>query len=465
MDQGLIQYIRQNPHLVFLDPENKKEYGLNSILLEDNLLHHSQRGLVFLYTDNSIDAVSIFFSFLQSPHVIALLSPRLNLHFKISLELLYQPVLIFDPSRQEIEGYSKQPISSYLSVFKNKIPAPQVLHPSLKLLLSTSGTTGSPKFVKLSGNNILQNALSIIDYLPIKPEDTTPLNLPVYYSYGLSILTTNAIKGGRIVCTQKDILNREFWAEMEQYGYSSLAGVPYVYEVLNRIGFTKKKYPSLHYMTQAGGKLNTSLVHIFAEYARNNNILFYVMYGQTEATARMSYLDPQYLDTKPGSIGKAIKNGAFYIDENLGELCYKGPNVFGGYATQQSDLEEFMENDVLQTGDIATVDDDGFYFITGRTKRFVKIAGSRINLDEIETLLRNFYPGKMFYTVGIGDQYILVVSDDKEVVADTVSGYLNAELGIHKSFVRMRYMESIPLTENGKINYARIQQYESESTI
>ncbi len=458
MNSGLIERIEQNAGLRFIDAETKMESGLSELVLQHELIVDSSKTLAFLYTDNSLQSISVLLGFLKSDHVVALLSPRLNAAFKHNLESLYTPGIIYDKSREQIPLYTQTVINDQVSLFQRIKREVYEIHPSVKVLLSTSGTTGSPKFVKLSSENLLSNALSILDYLPVCNDDVVPLNLPVYYSYGLSILTTNSIRGGKIICTNKDILNRAFWADLDQYKYSSLAGVPYVYEVLHRIGFTKKSYPSLRYLTQAGGRLNTELIKVFRDYARQHSLLFYVMYGQTEATARMSFLDPEYLDTKLGSIGKPVLNGSFYLDDDLNELCYKGPNVFGGYANDVKDLITFDSGQVLKTGDIARVDEDGFYYITGRMKRFVKIVGSRINLDEIESLLKNAFHEAIFYCMGMQDKYILVITDNISFDRNRVIDFLAEELALHRSFIKTEYLEKIPLTENGKINYTLIQQ-------
>ncbi len=462
MYSELINSIIHNKSLRFIDAETKTESGVQEIFIDHEIIAGGKRSLAFLYIDNSLNSVRVLLSFLRSEHVVALLSPRLNPVFKNNLEALYSPVLIYDFTRESIPGYSFQTVADGISLFTGITGRDYPIHDSLKVLLSTSGTTGSPKFVKLSENNLLSNAVSILDYLPVNHTHNTPLNLPVYYSYGLSVLTTNAIRGGRIICTNKDVLNKEFWTDFNNYQYSSIAGVPYVYEVLHRIGFTKKSYPSIRYMTQAGGKLNNELVKVFGNYAKENNIRFYVMYGQTEATARMSYLDPAYLDSKIGSIGKPILNGKFYIDEHSGELCYTGPNVFGGYANEIPDLQFFEMNDELKTGDIASVDSDGFYYITGRSKRFVKIAGSRINLDEVESMLRNKFEGIALYCTGLNDKFILVVTMDMNFDLNLAIDFISEELALHRTFVKTRHMEQIPLTENGKVNYNLIRsQYEA----
>ncbi len=390
-----------------------------------------------------------------------LLNSKLNEDLKQNLEKIYSPAFIYDTERNYVSSYS-----TLDWIFSNKLffkeNTATNLHPDLKLLLSTSGTTGSPKFVKLSEENLIQNALSIIDYLPIKETDVTPLNMPIYYSYGLSVLTTNCIAGGKIVCSNKDILQKEFWQEMEKYGYTSLSGVPYFYEMLNRLGFTKKQYPALRYLTQAGGKLNEKLITQFSEYSRENNIEFYVMYGQTEATARMSYLSPALLPQKTGSIGKPIKSGKFNIAEETGELIYEGPNVFGGYAEKPEDLATFEVNKTLHTGDIAEVDTDGFYYIKGRMKRFAKIFGNRVNLDEVEQLLKTNFHGTQLACVGFNDQFLHVFIAENSLNENEIKQYIFDTLKIHPTAIKVSALPELPLTANGKPDYVKLAQLFSD---
>ena len=346
--QKLTELIKQNNHLRFFDADKKESLNVSEIFIDTEFLVSKNKKLAFLYIDNSLDSVWIFLNFMDSNHALVLLSPQLNSEFKTRLESIYKPYYIYDKKREHINNYKIYNLFDSVQVHYSNQSVKVNIHPLVKVLLSTSGSTGSPKFVKLSEKNIVSNAKSIIDYLPIMKEDITPLNLPIYYSYGLSIMTTNSIAGGQIVCTNKDVLNKEFWLDFNKYKYTSLAGVPYLYEILNRIGFTKKQYPSLRYLTQAGGKLNIRLVEIFTNYSKQNNVEFYVMYGQTEATARMSYLDPKFLFEKISSIGKAIKDGSFTIDNDLGELHYTGPNVFGGYAEKIKDLNSYNENNYIK---------------------------------------------------------------------------------------------------------------------
>jgi long-chain acyl-CoA synthetase len=452
---ALIQRIQKNSNLIFIDPNLGTEHSFSELLSfyeELNQLSGVNKGLIFLYPDNSVKSIQIFFNCFASNNAIALLSPNLNEELKNQLEKLYNPFIIIDQTRNEVVGYENFKISNGINIHKIKNRKHYSVHPELKLLLSTSGTTGSPKFVKLALDNIYSNCDSILNYLPINNKDVTPLNLPIYYSYGLSVLTTNSCSGGKIICTNNDVLSHEFWKEFNEYGFTTLSGVPFVYEMLNRTGFIKKDFPTLRYLTQAGGKLNNKLVELFGEYAQSKNIDFYIMYGQTEATARMSYLEPPQILSRLGSIGKAIKGGKFIIDQS-GELFYKGPNVGAGYATSPEDLSVFIYQDLLQTGDIAEVDKDGFYYIVGRMKRFVKLFGNRINLDEVENSLKVTFTSHSFACIGEEDKTLRVFMTEGSGTVDDVLQYLKGKFSIHHSSIKIKVVESLQLTANGKVDY------------
>lgn len=449
----LYSKVSENPNLRYVDDNTGKEYTLAG--LPDVQVGESEKGVAFLYLDNSLTSIAVFWSFMKSNQVIALLSPTLTPAFKDDLEALYKPLYVYDPSRNHISGYEYAGGSEEIRIWKRATAEHVAIDERIKLLITTSGTTGSPKFVKLSEKNLLANANSICSYLPVNGEDVTPLNLPVYYSYGLSVLTTNSLKGGKVVCSNIDILNGAFWERLEKYGYTSIAGVPYLYEMLERIGFRKKQYPSLKYFTQAGGKLQEPLVKKFGEYAAEYGIQFFVMYGQTEATARMSYVPADELLNKVGSIGKPIKDGSFVIDAETNELCYKGPNVFGGYVNGPQDLATYEQLEHLNTGDIARVDDDGYYYITGRLKRFVKLFGTRVNLDEVETIAYNHF-GKVVKCFGVNDK-VMVMS----VLAGSIEGaelvsFIADQTKIHPSVLKAMNVEEYPLTQNGKVNYTEL---------
>ncbi|GAA0558234.1 AMP-binding protein [Chitinophaga japonensis] len=447
----LYERIAANPRLVYTDASTGQSFRAadrrGSLGLED------ARGLALLYIDNTLTAVEVLLNFLDSRFTIALLSPALHVEYKQQLEAIYRPSYIYDPSRPAVAGYAAVQANERVRLFKDTNAAAYTIHPDTRLLLSTSGTTGSPKFVKLSEENLVQNALSILAYLPVSGTDVTPLNLPLYYSYGLSVFTTNSMAGGQVVCTSRDVLQPAFWEDLQRYGFTSLAGVPYVYEMFYRIGFCKKEYPSLRYLTQAGGKLNAVLAKAFGEYAAAHGKDFFIMYGQTEATARMAYLPPADLLRKTGSIGIPIPNGRFDIDPATQELLYTGPNVGGGYAACAADLAFFDGGQVLRTGDMARQDEDGYYYITGRLKRFVKLFGTRVNLDEVEQILKQAFGGQTFACTGVEDKHLLVLLREDTPDSAAVKQLLSEKLGLHPRAFMVKQVDDFIFTPNGKMDY------------
>jgi acyl-CoA synthetase (AMP-forming)/AMP-acid ligase II len=269
--------------------------------------------------------------------------------------------------------------------------------------------------------------------------------LPINYSFGLSILNSHLFVGAKVVMTIESITQRRFWDLFKNFKVTSLSGVPYTFEILKKFKLLNTELPSLKTLTQAGGKLSNNIIEYFTELSSNKGIRFFVMYGQTEATARMSYLPPQYNKEKIGSIGKPIPNGEFQIiDEKNnkieksgieGELVYIGPNVMLGYAECKEDLTlGNINNGRLHTGDIAFFDDNGFFFIVGRIKRFIKIFGNRVNLDELEKLLLD--EGIKSACTGKDNNLVIYIlkQDDFSIVKE----FLTKKIGIHFSVFEIK---------------------------
>ncbi|UJH67008.1 AMP-binding protein [Allomuricauda sp. SCSIO 65647] len=455
---GLLEHMFKNDHLVFLDAASGKKRTLQEMLFPLEEIGKMSKKLAFLYLNGDSISTATYLSFLGTQHATVLLSDALEPILKENLESEYQPTIIFDASRNHIKSYQQKKLAnewSEIALFIDTGKETKV-HANCKVLLSTSGTTGSPKFVKLSEKNLLENAKSICAYLPIVKTDVVPLNLSLFYSYGLSILHTNALAGGTVVSGVSDILQKDFWIQMDSHGFTSMAGVPFIYEMLYRIGFLKKKYPSLRYISQAGGNLSQNIKKNFNDYCIENNIAFYVMYGQTEASARISYVPAEVLEKKITSIGRPIKNGELSLDPETGELLYSGPNVFGGYSIKREDLKTWEKIEPLRTGDLAYQDEDGFYFIKGRLKRFVKIFGNRVNLDELERFLKTTFNIGLVACIGVKDQFILVSHCEDDLLDEDIKKKLFERFKIHHASVKVKYLESIPLTNNGKINYKKI---------
>lgn len=334
-------------------------------------------------------------------------------------------------------------------------PGPE-LHPDLVLLLPTSGTTGSPKLVRLSARNLAANAASIAGYLPIRPGDRAPLTLPLQYCYGLSVVNSNLARGATVVLPTRSVAEPAFWTEFAELGLTSLHGVPYTFDLLDATGFADRALPSLRYVTQAGGRWDPAAVERYAALGAERGWALYVMYGQTEATARMAYLPPERAATAPSAVGVAVPGGAFSIErpdpDGVGDLVYRGENVMLGYARGGADLALGRTVDRLETGDRARLRPDGLLEITGRAARFVKPFGLRVDLDEVERILA----AAGVTAAATGDDTSLAVAVVRGGDATAVADLLAERLGLPPTAVRVAVVEAIPRLPNGKVDLAAI---------
>lgn len=341
------------------------------------------------------------------------------------------------------------------------------LHKELALLLTTSGSTGSPKLVRQSRTNIDANTDSIVSYLNIDQEERPIMTLPMNYTYGLSIINSHVKAGALLLVTSGSVLERSFWEFAGREGATSFGGVPYTYQMLKRIGFLEMELPGLRTMTQAGGKLPVSLHELFAAYAARTGKRFVVMYGQTEATARMGYLPPGQAVRKCGSMGIAIPGGRFYLEDEagrmieeadtVGELVYQGANVCMGYAHKASDLAKGDEwHGVLKTGDMARRDSEGYYYITGRKKRFIKLFGNRVNLDEVERILKDGFKEADFACTGRDDLLQIFTDMGGKDAGERVCEYLYQITGMKGRAVRVYSILEIPKNTAGKTLYGEL---------
>lgn len=333
--------------------------------------------------------------------------------------------------------------------------------PRLSVLLSTSGSTGAGKCVALSQHNILSNCNAILDYLPIEESDITLATLPLSYSYGLSVLNTHLVKGAQCRFTEASVFDKAFWQILKDTPVTSLAGVPSFYEMLLRMRFNRMELPALRYFTQAGGKLASRFIIQLADYAKLYHKQFFVMYGQTEATARMAFVEPDNIARKPGCIGKAIPGGEFmllddddapiYTVDTPGELCYRGENIMLGYAESAAALSAFSPSAWLKTGDLAKVDADGDYTIVGRKKRMLKVFGERVNLDAIEQL---FAEQNLVVKCCGQDNKLLIACTEGD--AEAVETLQKARIQLPAAGVKLCHVASFPLLNNGKTDYSSL---------
>ncbi len=420
----------------------------------------AERSLILLVCTNTIESVIAYLSIIKSGSVCLLVGDT-NID---ELLVKYKPKFVFSPKNKNIGLQAVKEFDSY-KLYKTNFDIDYKLNDKLAILLTTSGSTGSPKFVRLSYRNIISNTISISEYLDITSNDRVITTMPMNYTYGLSKINTHLLNGASIILTESTLMSREFWDILKEKQATNFGGVPYIYEMLKKLRFEKMDLPSLRYITQAGGKLSKNLVVDFYEICSKKNIDFIVMYGQTEATSRMSYLPTKYLPEKAGSIGIAIPNGKFSIINELGEeikenfksgeLIYSGKNVSMGYAQSYEDLNlEDINNGILHTGDIAQFDEDGFFYIVGRKKRFVKIYGNRVNLDEIEHMLKKY--GYECACIGEDDKLTLFIVD--KIDTKKLLRRISHDTFLNKNVFELIQIDSIPRNESGKIQYSKLEK-------
>ncbi|MDX8517038.1 AMP-binding protein [Mesorhizobium dulcispinae] len=416
-------------------------------------LGQGQKRLVAIAAEASEHAVAAYVGALQAGHAVAMLPP-------CDRRLWEDFLTAFQPD------FTYRPRDGRWRLVEEARPAgdAEPLHPDLALLLMTSGSSGAAKAVRLSYGNLESNARSIAAYLELSSSDRAALVLPLHYSYGLSVLNSHLIAGGSILFPGMSVMDSDFLRTIDDGGCTNLSGVPYSYELLERARFRDAGLKSLRMMTTAGGQLRPDLIRTYRDHMRARGGRFFVMYGQTEATARIAFVPPESLADKEDRIGVAIPGGSLGIVDAEGEpisrsgipgeLVYRGPNVMMGYGAQRRDLARGAEVETLKTGDIAVEDQHGFFRIVGRRSRFAKIAGLRIGFDIMEQALER---------AGIASA---VVGDDRGLQAYVIGAGLAgraqrilAEVShLPANLVRVATREDFPRLASGKIDYACLQR-------
>ncbi len=383
------------------------------------------------------------------------------------------PVMVVDGSRDDvIEKLAKTFKPRYVQHAGGAPPvirgdAETNIHPELALLLLTSGSTGASKAVRLSCANAVSNARSIAEYLQLAPDERAALTLPLHYSYGLSVLNSHLSIGASIWLADATVTDDAFWQDFKRLGCTSFPGVPHTYQMLERNGFSSEDFSNLRYATQAGGHLSADLVSYFGQMARRDGWRFYVMYGQTEASPRMSYVPPDLVLKYPDAIGVAIPGGEFRLErddalpDGAAELVYSGPNVMMGYAESHEDLLLGSGPNELRTGDLAVQNSHGLFKIVGRRSRFIKPFGLRISLDEVE----RWFAGHSIVVAAVGNDTKLAIYSESELDGNfTVE--LAAWLKLPPSSVLVRQITTIPRSASGKVDYQSLKRrFEEEDDL
>ena len=420
---------------------------LSALVRERRVQLGETRRLVMISAANALEPIVTYLAALEGGHPVLFVSggeDDASLAHRAALTERFSPDVVahYAPHGWTLE--ERHPGSRH------------TFHRELAVLASTSGSTGSPKLVRLSFDNVRSNAASIAEYLRLGPSDRAATTLPLQYCYGLSVVNSHLLAGASIMLTERSVADEAFWQQASSHRITSFAGVPYTFEMLEASGFAERSVPSLRYLTQAGGRLAPEMIRRFARLGEERGFELFVMYGQTEATARMAYLPPERIAAAAGAIGQPIPGGRFRIDAggvdaadgSDGELVYTGPNVMLGYAETPTDFALGRTAQELRTGDLARRRDDGLYEIVGRMNRFVKIFGLRVDLDRVERLLAD--EGIEARAASDDERLLLFATSDR--TARYASERTAALVGVPMHAIGAYAVEQFPRTSSGKID-------------
>ena len=425
---------------------------------------HLPRCVVFCLCENCAGALTGYLAFENNGQVPLLLSAGLDQELRSNLETMYQPSFYWVPERKVAEISGERIFGAFGYVLVRTAYEPYPLHEKLSLLLTTSGSTGSPKLVRHKYGNLESNAVNAALAFSWTPEEVGICDLPMNYTMGLNVINSHLVVGASVLMVKANLMDPAFWEFIRENEGTNFCGVPFSYEVMRRIGFDKMDLPRLHTLAEGGGKLTDRMFTWIATFAKNSGRRFCATFGTSETSARMAFLDPDKALEKTGSMGKAIPNGTlFLIDETAeadgsatGELGYRGPNVTMGYAVCRDDLlkgDEFCGE--YHTGDIARRDPEGYYYIIGRKGRFLKLFGLRVSLDETERILKTRYPEADF--VCTGDDRRMNIFCTQQELSDEIVPYISGKTNLHNSAFRVIIVPEIPRNEYGKVKFAELK--------
>ncbi|WP_194291507.1 AMP-binding protein [Cumulibacter manganitolerans] len=333
---------------------------------------------------------------------------------------------------------------------------------ALAVLMSTSGSTGSAKLVALSHQNLQANATGIAATLRLEADDVAITSLPLHYCYGLSILHSHLAAGASVVLTDLPVTDEGFWRLVHRRGVTSVAGVPHSFAMLRGSGLTDRVLPSVRRFTCAGGALAADEARELREIGARQGWDLYVMYGQTEATARMAVLSPEDAERAPGSVGSAVPGGRFEIepvadhpDPRVGEIVYRGPNVMLGYVRTPADLADLQPLDRLHTGDLGYLDADGLLHVVGRRAGFVKVCGKRVDLAQLERIALEW--ASEACAVGADDALQIVCVPRGPLDADRVRSLLLDRVDLPSGALRVLEVDALPRLASGKVDRRAVE--------
>lgn len=432
------------------------------------------RNTVFVLCEHCVGELFGILSFLRKKVVMYLFDSQLSNERIEELLNEYTPNYMYVPVNQK-ENYPDYRVLfekyGMALLVNQKVMVPPVKTDNLAFFLSTSGSTGDSKLVRSAYENYVASSNSVIKMCGITKDDVTATFLPMQYAYAISTIFAHVAVGAKVIITKLPVIQNRFWELCKEKKVTDFYAVPYMYECICQLGI-EERLGMFRTLSVAGGKLKTYVSEKCTRVAADHNVLFYNEYGQTEAGC-MSYS----IKSKDGSyhpednIGEPITDGKTYLlDVNnqiitekgvSGNLMYEGGSVCMGYCAGKHEIDkEDPWKGVLNTGDIAVINDLGKIEIVGRAKRFIKIYGKRYSLDHIEHLMNQEVKDCQIVTSGIDGMLVIFTNNQDSIAA--CKKYIRTTYGISTENYRVEYIETFPLNFNGKIAYAELLSYVNE---
>jgi acyl-CoA synthetase (AMP-forming)/AMP-acid ligase II len=451
---------------------------LSASLLLNNGLKAGDR--VAILTDNPFHYIASYFGVLQAGGVVVGLNTQTSERALDTVISDCQPAFLFFSGRSRkyrdflrtfpslLKSFDLDALSSDTdqnqnpSTLNQTTPQPD----DIAQIIYTSGTTGKPKGVMLSHTNLVSNTLSTIEYLKLSENDSVMAVLPFFYSYGNSILLTHIAAGGTLVVNQSFVYPNVILEQMAAENITGLSGVPSTFALLlHRSAIRDYSFPHLRYITQAGAAMSPKLAAQLTEIFPGTEI--FIMYGQTEAAPRLSYLAPEQVHTRPGSIGKAIpgvrleivdREGKTVSAGEIGEIVASGANIMKGYWQRPDETAVALRHGKLWTGDLAYFDEEGFLYVISRKSDMIKCGSHRIAPKEIEELLLAIDGIVEAAVAGEADEILgelivayIIAEPEKEIREKDVLTFCRKHLPAFKVPHKILFMQEFPKNESGKV--------------
>jgi acyl-CoA synthetase (AMP-forming)/AMP-acid ligase II len=452
---------------------------------------------VIIALDNSVEYLIAYFGVQHAGGTVVAVSPDIKQRGLLKIAADCKPVGIIIKSEstqflevgrekypfrfiivhgdRKIKGPDNIPISSFdeCCMYEGAVDSDRRTEKDIASIIYTSGTTGEPKGVMLSHKNLSANSHSIVNYLSLSEKDSVMVAIPFYYSYGNSLLLTHIMQGGALVVDNRFMYPNVVLESMVKENVTGFAGVPSTFAILlNRSNFKNTSLPSLRYITQAGGPMPHTMAFEILKTAPHAK--FYIMYGQTEASARLSYLPPNDLHRRHGSVGKAIPGVTLQVinEKNemvkpgeTGEIVAAGDNIMAGYWEKPEETAKVLRGGRLYTGDMATVDEDGYIYILSRKSDMIKSGAHRIAPREIEDVILE-HPsvfevavvGKKDPILGEAIYAYVVLKEVCACIENELMKLCHENLPAYKVPKNFIFIQSLPKTESGKIKKEELKK-------